>query len=1084
MRTATIRAAGDFVLAGIQKNGPTLLSGLALGFAVVALGQQAAISLGTDPGVQFGLWLGIGSGALWGLSSRTTGRWSHTADWLYLAAVLALWPLWLTSLVDGLGWLPVEMWQSPTAVNGIGVILGLLAAMVPAALITKLASASTWFASGLPVTTLQPKTLAERVAHHHHRQMLCFGSAFAAGILLQTFIFGTKSGVFWPALIIVGVCTAISAWQSVRRGSGIESRGIETAATPVSTASPWATLCSSLFLGVALGSVPQWLAELWPVTAVTTNLTLAVAVIGAVLARTFGSSGVTTRFATATVTVTCTFLLCLSSVSVNWVLWQNATFTTWWQWETVRTASLFLVWGSLGACVAWQALALNRNATQTVGWCGTAIGLGACLALWAIGPQFGPRTGLAIAALGGLLCHGISLISIPSSSRRWSWSLAGSMTAAMCLCVWQYGIDWNSERASRLLFSTTAVLAHRSGWEPRLLERLDDTRLVTSFTGRSGAWTVWKNKGGEWHLRENGVPVGAISLAPAWYPQFAPEAAAALWPLVLVDQPERVLMLGAGSGAALRTCSAFPVREVICHEADVPLIRFIQGPLAAASGYDPFADRCRWIPQPAEWLALPDKDQYDIIVSSPRMAAQQAHLICYTAEYYRRAARHLSEQGVFCQRFSGVDLGPKPLLSACMAMQQAFAETACVEVSAGEYLLLGAASPQVLVRDDLAARWENRAAEVASVLNWDWSYPLNLPAYDGAALKEAADELHVGPHSAYRTGFAFVAPYEMMRWGAKLQETAMVLSKRRTSAPRFPLPTETGEPQSLVSVSKSRKVRYLEWLGAAGENPEVLRRLSEYMGEQKLVREYPDTHWWEYRKILREQLQDHPRTTLQQVKYTTDSPGKWHSEDSRRKGYFEVLGELANDEQAELPAYQSLDSLLEPHDPLLSLFGHQELAELLSRRNKFPADERRHRLHAIYYAPSHDASVRNVVLAIDRLATLPDPELSGAQRFDELNGLLQTLRGRWEARNQRPLKAAQVTLQEMERSQLAVEHALEAMGPLAAEAGHTAEDWASRKEVIERMLLRPFRSHRDELVVRVRESEARTKAILDKPVEQ
>lgn len=1058
MRTARIRAAGDFVLAALQQSGPTLLSGLTLGFAVVAVWQQAVTSLGTDPGIQFGLWAGIGIGAVWGLSSRGTSRWSIPCDWCYLAAVLGLWPLWLTTLVDGLSWLPAGTWQSTVTVNSVGIVLGMLAATVPAALITKL-------------------------GQQHQDRPVRFGVVFVSGILLQTIAFGANTGVFGPALISIGVSAVLAVWHTARGEFNTPAASLPVTPSKLTAAGFWLTIGSAVFLGIAIGSTQQWLAELWPVTAVTANLSLAVAVLGAWLGWTFASQIGSARFATAAITLVGTTLLFVSSVSVNSVLWQNATFTTWWQWETVRMASLFFVWGSLGACVAFHGRALDGSAARAVGWCGAAIGGGVCLAVWVLGPPFGPRAGLMLAATGGLLCHAATLIPKPSVSRRWSVSLASGLTAALTICVWQCGLTWNSARASRLLFSTTAVVAHRSGWEPRLLERLDDTRLVTSFAGRAGTWTVWQNKGGEWHLRENGVPVGAISLAPAWYPQFAPEAAAALWPLVLAEQPERVLMLGAGSGAALRMCSAFPVREVVCHEADAPLIEFIQGPLATASGYNPFADRCRWVPQPAEWLALPVKDQYDIIVSSPRMAAQQAGLVNYTAEFYRRASQHLSPSGIFCQRFSGVDLGPRPLLSACMAMQTAFAETACIEVSAGEYLLLGAASPHVLVRNDLPARWENRVAHVASVLGWDWSFPLNLPAYDGPALKEAADEMHVGPHTAYHTGFAFSAPFEMMRWGAKLQETATVLSKPRTSAPRFPLPAESGEPQPIVSASKSRKGRYLEWLGAAGENPEVLRRLSEFMGEQKLIRDFPDTHWWEYRKVLREQLQDHPRTTVQQVKFSTETAGKWHSEDSRRKGYFEALGQLANDEHAELSAYQALDELLEPHDPLLSLFGHQELAELLSRRNKFPDDERRHRLHAIYYAPGHDASVRNVVMAIDRLASQTDTDLSVAQRFDELNGLLQTLRGRWEARNQRPLKAAQVTLQEMERSQLAVEHALEAMKPLAAEAGYSADDWACREEVVERMLLRPFRSHRDELVARVRESEARTKAVLEKPVE-
>ncbi|HET6426311.1 MAG TPA: hypothetical protein VFG20_21645, partial [Planctomycetaceae bacterium] len=319
-------------------------------------------------------------------------------------------------------------------------------------------------------------------------------------------------------------------------------------------------------------------------------------------------------------------------------------------------------------------------------------------------------------------------------------------------------------------------------------------------------------------------------------------------------------------------------------------------------------------------------------------------------------------------------------------------------------------------------------------------------------------------------------PFDLMRWGPKLQETATVLSKPRTSAPRFPLPSADEPPLLIETATHSRKSRYLEWLGSAGENPEILRRLAELAGEHKLIRDYPDTHWWEYRKELREQLQDHPRTKVQPAKHKVQSPSDWHSEDRRRKLYFEALGELAQNEQAQPTDYDALASVLEPHDPLVTLFGHQELAELLARRDQSPADERWHRLHAIYYAPSHDASVRNIVAAIDRCVALPDTALPPAQRFDELNGLLQTLRGRWEARNQRPSKAAQVTLQEIERSQLAVEHALEAMEPLAADAGYTTADWANRKEVVERLLVRPFRAYREDLSQRVRESEARAKA--------
>lgn len=1049
MRTAFVRAVRDSILTAIKSQGPTVLCGLAVGFALVAFWQQLVTGIGTDPGVQFGMGLGLLLGTRWGLTrTQTPSRWSHITDWCSLAAALGLWPIWITTLMDGLDWLPTGVWHSPALITGIGAGLALLVITVPVALLV-------------------------RVSQHEARPPLIHGGAVVIGILLQTVVFGPSLDAWLPALLAIALCGALAARPALPIHSFATSPNAMESRSPSAIV---AVMLTTFCLGIAAGCVPLWLAELWPVTAVTTQLAIAAVVLGGVITTQLVRGPISLMTSTFVMAVVALLLFVGHAVSVDVVLWQNASLTTSWQWEAVRALELFAVWGIIGGSAALLWRSSGQSARDAITWGGPVLGLGLVLASGVVNVTGSPRGGFALAACVAWITSGVLAWRGSTAASRSTWSLRGGAIAALVVCVWQYGLTANTARSARLLFSTTALVAHRSGWEPRLLERLDDSRLVSTFPGRHGAYTVWQNKGGEWHLRENGVPVGAISTAPAWYPQFAPEAAAALWPLVLVDQPERVLLLGAGSGAGLRTCAAFPIPEVICHEADTALIDWIQGPLAKATGYNPFADRCRWVAQPPEWLALPAADQFDVIVSSPRTPAQQIHQTCYTSEYYHRAARHLSDEGVFCQRFSGIDLGPRPLLTAVRALQTAFPETACLEVAAGEYLLLAAKSPAALLGHNLPGRLENRVAQVAGVLGWDWSFPLNLPAYDGPALREAADELHVQPHSLWHSSFAFSTPFEMMRWDPKLHETATVLSQPRVSAPRFPLPDESAPPALLETATRSRKSRYLEWLGAAGENPETLRRLAELAGEHKLIRDYPDTHWWEYRKELREQLQDHPRTKVQPVKHKIESPSQWHSEDRRRKLYFETLGDLAKNDQAAADDYQSLASVLEPHDPLLTLFGHQELAELLSRRDLSPGEERWHRLHAIYYAPTHDASVRNVVAAIDRCVTLPDTTLPPAQRFDELNGLLQTLRGRWESRNQRPSKAAQVTLQEIERSQLAVERALEVMEPLSVDAGYTAADWTNRKEVIERLLLRPFRAYREELTVRVRESEARTKA--------
>ncbi len=644
---------------------------------------------------------------------------------------------------------------------------------------------------------------------------------------------------------------------------------------------------------------------------------------------------------------------------------------------------------------------------------------------------------------------------------------------------------WRSQddaaRVSKLLFSTPAFVAHRSGWESRLLPQLDDTRMVACLEGPHGPLTLWRSRGLELHLRENGVPRSVISVNTSVHPQFAPEVLQAALPLVMADTPNRVLLLGASGGVPLATCLHFPVREAVCVEGDARLIEMLRGPLARETGVDPLSDdRVKLLAAPPELALMTNDTTFDVILSSPPPSSIVSGAASFTAEYYQRASRRLADRGIFCQRFECLDYGPSPLRLVVQALRQAFREVIAVETAAGDLLLMATNSEGVFVPDDLPARLETpHVRRLLARSGLDWSTPLNFPTYDHAALGEICNESRTGLNSSTNGLLATTAPLDMMRWGPKLQETQRVLTAIRTSpTPHWNRDGETNPNRLAEEVKSSRKSRFLDWLGDSRVSAELLRRLSEVATQQKLVREFPEEHWWQYRKALRQQLQDHPRSPLQQVRHVRGEK-QTHPEDLARKAYFEAFGDAAQRAKPTDAQIAAMEACLEPFDPLMSYFARQEIADLQARSDVDAVGELTHRLHVVYFAPVGEASTRNVASTIELLVRHPESIPDEARRFDVLNGLVQLLRTRWESRQNTPVLSARKQLTDVDRSVIAVEKALTSMSELTSSVDLTEEEWATRKQVVDRILLRPLRAYRSSLQTAAIKNEGRSRAIIE-----
>ena len=1056
---------------------PAFAAGMLVGLLVVSTALPWLLTWGHQREFVAAACLMVGVGLLAGRSIRI-GRDLHWSRW---AGATCGWtllqPVLLFVLTSSLNFVPITALESVVARSVIALLLAAPIWIVAAVCWVRVVESGT------------DRSLARGGTPHATSMAACIG--IGCGLALNAFLLSSLCGV-WLAAAVGLVAVACCWWRSHRSettfGFNFTADADHSSDEATESTSRFAAGFAALALGGLFAVTARLLGQLMP-SGFQVGCAEWIGLVvgcgcGALLVRRSSSPSNSTHWTWLFAAAWSALMLAMFPLLVETALWMNASLT----WVTTllaaRSCLLIVAFVPIGIALASVTARRGGDLASTVASCGLPFVVG----LVAASGSF-PTTGFVWPL--GLCCGvlvGLALIErVRTREARPTWPAALGMAslalAGLSVPAWQSHDD--PARVAKLLFSTPAFLAHRSGWESRLLPLLDDTRMVFCTEGPRGPLTLWRSKGLELHLRENGVPRAVVSVNTDVHPQFPPEVLLAALPLVMSDRPGRVLLLGASGGVPLSTCLHFPVREAVCVEADASLIEMLRGPIATETGFNPLHDdRVRLIAAPPELVLMAAGDAFDVILSSPPSSAIVAGGASFTTEFYRRASRRLAERGVFCQRFECLDYGPDPLRLVVQSLRQAFREVIAVETAAGELLLLATNSAGVFIPDDLPARLE--APHVRRLLarsGLDWSTPLNFPTYDHAALGEICDEVHTWSNSSANGLLALKAPLDMMRWGTKLQDAQRVLTAVRTTPAPF-WNRDGGEKSNLLAgeVTLSRKSRFLEWLGDSRVSPELLRRLSEVVTQQKLVREFPEEHWWQYRKALRQQLQDHPRSAIQQVKHVRGVKHA-HPEDIARKNYFEAFGEAAQRAKPTDAQIAAMEVCLEPYDPLLSYFGRQEVADLQARSDRDPVGELTHRLHVIFFAPAGESSTRNVATAIELLVRHPEAIPDDARRFDVLNGLVQTLRTRWESRQHTPVLTVARQITDVDRSVVAIEKSVAAMGELTPFTNLTADDWATRQQVVDRLLLRPLRAYRAELRASAQRSESRTRAILEQAAE-
>jgi spermidine synthase len=678
-----------------------------------------------------------------------------------------------------------------------------------------------------------------------------------------------------------------------------------------------------------------------------------------------------------------------------------------------------------------------------------AITLGMAFGLVSIGRGLSPMLALTL----GLLLHALGLFfQIRSANSDTVWHLQikqrtfemRASTLMLLIPLLTLLGSFDTVRTSSLIFSPRTQAAIERGVDQELIPQSDANRLMKTATGPTGEFSVWKRAGNVVEFLRNGVSLGKVSTNTNLSPQPAEEILPAIMALVSHPKPSRVLVLGDDTGACLRSCSHFPVQEIVAIRSDVSLTdlahEFTWGSQDIPVDKD---ERVRILHVP-QIVALKDRSlkSFDVVVASADTAQRLSGIAQFTVEFYASARLRMNSESVFCQRFRQHELGPEPVKQTMATMLQVFSHVGVVQTVPGEILLFATDSSSGLVNPEILSRLqrEHVQQEIATT-GWDWSQVAVLPLVDARdPIGIFNRELPPKAISISHGGFAMQLPFNTAKAGSRSEEI------RSTFGPH--------------------QIQLLAKIPEGDDHAEVQRRLNALTQQQEILAGMPDQPWT-YRKSLRMEMQRSPRPPREiiQAGHIVKTS---HPLDVFGRDYFVALGDALTAATQQLPANEKiaeLERFTTNPEPLLSHFAHYEIVRLHELTNHpDPASEFQHRLHTVFFTTSTDASVRPVMAAIEQLVHQPELVKADADRYDMLNSLVQKLIERWEARTNWEPKSAVRVQHDVDQSIRVTNLALDQMEQQTNAANVSQADFLCRRRYINAALIGPLRDYRDQVL--------------------
>jgi len=334
---------------------------------------------------------------------------------------------------------------------------------------------------------------------------------------------------------------------------------------------------------------------------------------------------------------------------------------------------------------------------------------------WAI-PSLGMDVTLHVLVLMDLLLGAVVLTAFQrTDGPGWLPSLGAAGVALVLVGIGYNGVHTEQAVAGREVEATKLAAYRRE-----LAEKLDEQIFVTE--GRNAIVTVTAEAGSR-GLHTNGLPEAGVHLGPPYSP--ATTSLLGALPFLVVESPERALVIGLGAGSTVETLLRTPLPRVDVVELEEGVVRAME--VLHAGRTNPLSD-------PRVHLHLNDGRNvllrarhggvagrgselhgWDVIASQPSHPWLIGAANLFTEEFFSLARDGLRPGGAFALWVNGFRTDREALLAMMNSFERVFPGSWVVDVSENHgrsaFLLLGLRDPAPLAPADMAQRLQASGLE-------------------------------------------------------------------------------------------------------------------------------------------------------------------------------------------------------------------------------------------------------------------------------------------------------------------------------------------------------------------------------------